>query len=495
MSRSAKVGRAHGSVTAIFATVLVLVALYGCERSPEQPNIVLITVDTLRADRLAPYGYDKVETAAITRLAGEGILYERAFADTPWTLPSLSSVLTGKYPTRHKVRSWNDRLGAGQLTIAEILKERGYATAAVVGSYPLDRYFGLAQGFDHYDDEMSIALYEGTPPKFAAPSARTDQPADDSRQARESWQAQRETHNAYRTDREVADKAIEWLEANRDTPFFLWVHFFGPHEKGKRADLPPEELAEHIAQQVARYDGDVEDTDRQVGRFLDALRGDRRFPFTAVILHSDHGQSLNEHGIFGHGFDLFDTTVHVPLIIRLPAGQRAGTRVPHLVRNLDIFATVLELTRAPAETWDSRSLLQQSPPDENHAYMETHNLMGLTERDVDTGGATRRVGTVLRGVRNQRRKLIAHVPELVMDENRGLPLPAEVAEEQTLLYLYESEQDRNEYRNFAEQRPNQTRQLRALLERHVDVPDIEATSPDDLDDAAKERLRSLGYQP
>jgi arylsulfatase A-like enzyme len=478
-------------VRSLWAATLAIV-LFACT-SPERPNIVLITVDTLRADRLTPYGYEAIQTPAIAALADDGIVFEKAFADTSWTLPSLSSVMTGKYPTRHRVRTWNDKLRPEHDTLAEILKNQGYRTAAIVGSYPLDRYFGLDQGFDHYDDTMTVGLYEGdtppaTSPEFAPPTSPEE---------REIWQLNRERHNAYRTDGQVADAAIHWLGENPARPFFLWVHFFGPHEKGKRQGLDPEAVEAHIQKQIDRYDSDVAEMDREVGRFLDALREDPRFATTAIVFHSDHGQSLNEHGLFGHGFDLYDPSVKVPLLVRLPGGDRAGQRVPHIVRNLDIFATVLDIARADGETWDSRTLFAPPAADGNHVYMETYHTVGLTQREVEINGRRRKVGSILRGVRTDRRKLIAHEPALGPTEDPGDPLPPEyIASDAVVkLFLFDFEGDPNEHRNLVAQRKNQTAHLHGLLRSHEDEGTDSAADPAGLDEAAKERLRSLGYQP
>lgn len=474
---------------------LTAIVLLGCRSTPERPNLVLITVDTLRADRLSPYGYDKVETPAIARLAREGILFERAIADASWTLASLSSVMTGKYPTRHLVRSWDDRLHEDHLTLAEILRSRGYVTAAIVGSYPLDRYFGLAQGFDHYDDAMTTALFEhGT--EVGAPTPRTDpiDPGGMTRADRMAWQVNRELSNAYRDDADVADQAIEWLANNRSTPFFLWVHFFGPHEKNKRLTTDLEEYKKMVDALIARYDGDVEEMDRHVGRFLEVLRNDERYTNTAVIFHSDHGQSLREHGIFGHGYDLYDSSVHVPMIVRLPNGKRAGQRVTGIVRNLDIFATALDLTGSDAEFWDSQPLLTARADADRHVYMETHHAIALFAKPVEVEDRTRKVGKLLRGIRTDNHKLILQEPALTGDEDRSDALPPEFVEQGIKLFLYDVDADSGERRNLADKDADRAQALRALLESHRDESDAGA-APAELDETAKERLRSLGYLP
>lgn len=493
-SQSSRNSRCRAAAAlAAFALAVGCTLLGACRSEPSKPaNVVLITVDTLRADRLSPYGYE-IDTVAIADLAARGIVYEKAFADTSWTLPSLSSVMTGTYPSVHGVRSWNDTLGEEQETIAELLRRHGYATAAIVGSYPLDRYFGFAQGFDHYDDEMTHALFADSEAKTTGiPEA----PSDASDQARNEWRLLREKSNAYRTDREVADTAIAWLERNRQEPMFLWVHFFGPHEKGKRLDVEAEQKKAQLDAQIARYDPDVEEMDRQVGRLLAALRADPRYPNTAVLFHSDHGQSLKEHGLFGHGFDLYDTTVHVPLIVRLPHDRDAGERVARLVRNLDIFATVLELAGidAPGER-ASRSLLAENPDDENHAYLETHAVLAFSARKALVGDRERNVGQILRGTRTDDFKLISREPFLAGGEDPGDPLPDAYLESNTALQLFDHRSDREEKKDVAGDHPDETAQLRELLDTHDAGRSESGGDSGELSESARERLRSLGYNP
>ncbi len=464
-------------------------------RPAEPANVVLITVDTLRADRLNPYGYAEIQTPAIARLAEEGIVFEKAFADTSWTLPSLSSVMTGKYPSEHRVRSWHDTLKDREQTLAEKLKAAGYHTAAIVGSYPLDRHFGLDQGFDHYDDTMTQSLFVAEDGRPVAQERQPDRAPQGSRLDFSKWQMSRERGNAYRTDEEVATAAIHWLEDNPESPIFLWVHFFGPHEKGKHAHVAPEDRKADTERQIARYDPDVEAMDRQVGRFLDRLRADPRFKDTAIIFHSDHGQTLKEHMLFGHGFDIFDTTVHVPLIVRLPDARRSGSRVKHLVRNLDIFTTILGLAQLEIPTEiASRDLLHTLPEPDNHAYLETHHPMAFSVRPVQVGDRERKVGQILRGIRTDDTKLISHQPFLAPSEDRSVPLDESFVTAGTRINLYDPARDPVESKNLAPNRAHEVARLRALLNRYDDGSGASAEEAD-LSEAARERLRSLGYQP
>ncbi len=480
-----------------FAYWIVLACLVaGCSSdAPTLPrrrhNIVLITVDTLRADRLTPYGYDKIDTPAIEQLAREGILFEKAFADTSWTLPSLSSVMTGQYPTSHRVRSWNNRLEDSHHTVAEILKAQGYKTAGIVGSYPLDRYFGLGQGFDYYDDKMTQALFADAAPRDPAKPTKQLAP-DASAKHRAIWQMTREKTNAYRTDTEVADAAIEWLRENQAEPFLLWVHFFGPHEKGKRTGLEKGEREAHIAEQIARYDPAVAEMDTQVGRLLGELRKSPTSTNTAIIFHSDHGQSLKEHGWFGHGMDLFDTNVHIPLIVRLPGADRAGERIQHVVRNLDIFATILDLANLPPEKVESQSLLATNPRRSPHAFVETYHTLSLFSRKADVDGRERRVGTILHGLRTADAKLVRSIPALAPSEDSADPLPPDYVSQGTSTQMFDMKSDPGETRNQASKEADRLNAMIQLLQDHQ-TTGSENHPRHQLDEAAKERLRSLGY--
>lgn len=463
----------------------------GCGSSAsEAPSMILITVDTLRADRLNPYGYEKIATPAINRLASEGILFEQAFADVSWTVPSIASVMTGKYPVEHGVRTWHDRLGEEHMTLAELLEERNYSTAAIVGSYPLDRGFGFSQGFHHYDDEMNAPLVAGQEGPLPKPEW-----FDGSVREKNLWQRAREGNDAYRSDDQVADRAIAWLNENAESRFFLWVHFFGPHEKVKsRHRLPPGERKAHIQKQIARYDPDVEFMDRQVGRLLERLRSDPRTEDAVILFHSDHGQSLNEHGLFGHGADLYDTCAHVPLIVRLPRAERAGERVPHLVRNLDIFPTVLRLAGIPVPAATAgRDLLAPGASSHDHVYLETYHSLGVWDRDVEVQGQTLRVATVSMGLRTRDWKLITYQPAAASTENKIGSLPEAFVAERRQTQLFHLPGDADEKRNLARDQPDRVRQMLATVESYADRAASAPRQGRRLDESAKERLRALGY--
>jgi choline-sulfatase len=272
-------------------------------------NIILVTIDTLRADRLACYGYPKIATPNLDQLAAKGVLFENAVTQTPLTPPSHASMFTGKYPHMHGVRGTGGFvLDSSQLTLAEILKDKGWQTAAFVGAPVLKKMFGLNQGFDVYDDRMP----EPDPRKSTLenPSLRAG---------------------------EVVDRAIGWLERQPgSTPFFLWVHVYDPH-------APFDPPAPFDRQYSGRpYDGEVAYTDREMGRLFEAVARKSPADKTVLLVLSDHGESLGEHGEFSHGVFLYDSTLKIPWLMVAP-GVPAGKRVAEQVRTIDLLPTVLAL--------------------------------------------------------------------------------------------------------------------------------------------------------
>jgi len=427
-----------------------------------RPNIVLITVDTLRADRVNPYGYEAIRTPAIQQLADEGVVFEKAFCDTTWTIPSVASTMTGKYPVEHGVRTPFDRLAQGETTLAELLRSHGYRTAAIVGSFPVDHRFGFDQGFDSYDDETSR-------PYVAAerPEPVKDEWFDGTRHERLQWYEQRMQGDAYRSDAEVADRVLGWLDANHEAPVFLWIHFFGPHQKPARTPQPTDPRERRIAMSEA-YDRDVEDMDHHVGRVLARIRAHDSLNEAVIVFHSDHGETLVEHARPGHGNDLYETTAHIPLIVRLPHGERAGERVSHLVRNIDIFPTVLGLAGIPVPPGlPGQDLLTRHDDDRTHAYLEARLLRSLT------------------GIRTPQWKLIVHGAERSFRGNRSPP--------SRKIELYDLADDPGELRDVASAEPGRVAAMLEVLRAYPQRAASPTPSVGELDREARDKLRALGY--
>jgi arylsulfatase A-like enzyme len=475
-----------------FSCLMLLCALLalpgGCDRTPtDRPNIALITVDTLRPDHLGPYGYEEIETPAVQKLAEEGILFENAFCDVTWTIPSVASIMTGKYAVEHGVRTIYNRLSDDEVTLAEILKAHGYRTAAFVGSAPVDHRFGFSQGFDLYDDDMTTPYLLGK----AAEPAR-DEWFDAGPPYRLRWTVARLKTTGYRPDDLVANEATDWLRSDPHEPFFLWVHFLGPHEKiprtpkGSEASLSPADIYDRDA-----YDLDVTAVDRQVGRVLSAIRRAASPENTVVVFHSDHGQTFFEHRTPGHGFDVYDTTARIPLIVRLPGRERASERVTRLVRNVDIFPTLLSLAgvRDLPEV-SGRDLLAIRAARPDHTYLESYRIaFSPLTSVVEQDGVKRRVVWGHRGIRTPRWKLIVREPvtadrgklQVLQGRNPWGPL----------VELYDLSADPREQRNVAPAEPKRVAEMRAILDSYGSGSPTE--SVEDLDEATRERLRSLGY--
>jgi len=324
-----------------FAAVAACALVAACSSTKSEPpsqtavarNLVIITIDTLRADHVGAYGYKQAHTPTLDRLAHDGVLFSRAYATAPITLTSHASLMTGRYPAGHGARHNGMRIDLKTPTLADTLSRAGFATGAFIAAYPLDRRFGLIKGFQTYGDRMP-------PPK-------------DGRAVNE------------RPGREVVDDAIAWLRSHGDQRFFLWVHLFEPHAPyGNPADTRG-----LTAEQ--RYDEEVTEADRQAGRLLDALASRREQ--TLVVAASDHGEAFGEHGEIGHSIFVYDTTLRVPLIFAGP-GISAGRTIGDRVALIDVASTVVRLLGIAAfdtDGVDLRPAFNGAPLPERDLYAES----------------------------------------------------------------------------------------------------------------------------
>lgn len=314
------------------AALLAAVALAACG-GKAGPPVVLITLDTTRADALGCLGAGSPSsTPALDRLASQGILFERAYTVAPQTQPAHASMLTGLYPPRHGLRqNGGERLADSASTLAEVARERGYQTAAFLGSSVLDRAAGLARGFDVYDCPSGEGL-DGL------------------------------------AGRAVVERGIRWLErAGRDSrPIFLWVHLFDPHFPYSAARVGMEEGSREA------YLADVAEMDGAVALLVEALEDAALLEQAVVLVVGDHGESLGEHGEQTHGAFCYDATLRVPMILRLPGGRRSGERSRATVSVVDVFST---LARAMGERLPQDSagldLADADPPNERGVYFES----------------------------------------------------------------------------------------------------------------------------
>ncbi len=406
-------------------------------------NVVLVTIDTLRADRLSSYGSTQVSTPEIDRLAEEGIRFSNAASTVPFTLPAHSSMMTGTYPPFHGVRENVGYALDGRLpTLAERLSEGGWTTGGFVSAFVLDSKWGIARGFENYYDNFDL-------------------------------DGERNLGAVQRSGVDTLAAAVEWLDdevlprnsAEADgSPFFLWYHMFEPHDPY----TPPEPFKTQYASRP--YDGEVAYTDAIIGQLRAALEDRDLLDSTLLILTADHGEGLGQHGEGFHGFFIYDSTVRVPLIVRLPGGALGGRVVDDVVSHVDLMPTILEATgQPPVESAQGRSLLDlvlEAPKEagNNADGVYTESLYPL----LHYGWAP------LRTLRTARYKFI------------DAPQPE----------LYDLLEDPNEELNIFRRERNVARDLgdrldtmRAAIEREDDAQ----TAAPEIDAETLEQLRALGY--
>ncbi len=398
----------------------------------DELNLVVITLDTTRADHLGAYGSKTARTPHLDRLAQEGVLFEQAMTTAPLTLPAHSSMFTAKFPPEHGVRdNGGFFLGPEQETLAEVLKARGYATGGFVAAFVLDSKWGIDQGFETYVDDFDSSLSR----------------------SKSAGEIQR------RGD-EVVDKALPWLESVADRRFFAFLHFYDPHAP---YDPPEPFRSQHPGRP---YDGEIAFTDAQVGRVIEFLEQRGLLEKTVVMVLGDHGESLGEHGENQHGFFIYEAAARVPFIVRAPFEVGRGRRVQDPVRVVDLMPTALELLGAPAPTGvPGRSLTPLIA-----GAVPTLDLEGYAEAMYPL----HHYGwSELRALRAGRYKLIdAPRPELFDLEND----PGE------LRNLFE------ERRALGERMVGRMRELEAALEAAKTEQ-----APVDVDPEVRARLAALGY--
>ena len=397
---------------------------------PDQLNVLVMTLDTTRWDRIGAYGDTSAMTPNLDRLAGEGVLFEQAISAVPLTLPAHSTLFTGLLPPRHGVRDNGGYiLDPKHRTLATTLKATGRATGAFVGAFVLDAKFGLDAGFDTYYDKFDL-----------------------------SRQRSISLGSIARRAGEVVENAIPWLDEHANRPFFAWLHFYDPHSPYE----PPEPFLSRFRDRP--YAGEIAYVDSQVGRVLQWLETRRLSDRTIVVVIGDHGESLNEHGEGTHGLFIYESTTRVPFIVRTPYELPRGQRIKSTVRSEDVMPTVLELVGTrPPDGIQGRSLaplLAGGAADLNlDAYSESlyaRNHYGWSE---------------LRALRSGRFKYIATTrPE-----------------------LYDLERDPREERNLFDERRSLADRMAQELDRLTAESGSETGGPSAVDPETRERLAALGY--
>jgi choline-sulfatase len=312
----------------VFLLAAVSPGVGQAQKKATQPEVFLITIDTLRADHVHCYGYESIQTPALDGLAKDGIRFTQAFTPSPITNTSHTSILTGLLPSTHGVTDFAVPLAPTHPTLAELLKKSGYHTAAFIGAVILDSKTlapGLDRGFDFYDN-------------FPAQS-----------QTKSRW------GRVERRGADVIQHAQNWMAAHPAGPHFLWIHLYDPHDPYE----PPPPFSQTYKDRL--YDGEIAYADSVLAGFVAYLKKTGHYDNALIVVVGDHGEGLGEHGEDSHGIFLYDSTTHVPLIVKPPSKLRAGSPAEKIVktqvRTLDIFPTVIDwLHIPPPERLDGESL-------------------------------------------------------------------------------------------------------------------------------------------
>lgn len=420
----------------------------------EQPNILIMICDAVRPDHLGCYGYPASISPNVDKIASEGVVFLSAITPAPYTLPAMASLMTSNRPFMHGARQVfidppegrtpvegsdcaDVPLADSKTTLAEILKERGYATAAFVSTSMLDSVFGMDQGFDTYDDE------------FEGPERRADL---------------------------TSRKVLGWLEKNANRKFFLWVHYYDPHIPydppppfDKIHDLSEDASDRERSRKAALYDGEIAFMDKQIGLLMSRLETLGLNDRTIVVILSDHGEHLGErNGYFGHGTWLYDRTLKIALIIKYRRLMNEGKKITGLVRTIDIAPTLVDiLGLPPPEGAEGVSLL---PMMMNRPHREIASVYSESDAThfAQPGGR-------LRSIRTSRWKYI-YAPGGDKDE------------------LYDLLEDPGESNNIKDLHKDLCDRFRNdILALIKDAPPLDASNLPEIPDDLKEKLKSLGY--
>jgi arylsulfatase A-like enzyme len=469
----------------IGAAVVCLAAVTACGREPSAPpNIVLVVLDTVRADRLSCYGYHRPTSPRIDGLCARGIRFDRASSTSTWTLPAHASIFTGLYPVEHGATQENTNLGTGPATLAEILSDHGYATLGISANPIVSREAGMARGFDRFE---------------------------------ETWREARRGRESGGDAHPNLDAAAKLLETVPE-PFFLFVNFIEAHAPY----TPPEPLRSSFLSDGATpellqaaaavstpsfylepdavtdetfavlsdlYDGEIAHIDGLVGRLVEMLEASGQLERTVLVITSDHGENLGEHRHYRHVFSLYGTTVRVPLIIVLPDGEGAGQVRGEPVSLVDLFATLLARAGVESPSATGRDLLaEDAPGDTRPIFAEYYFPL----QALEMFGAP--------ALEDPRKPLAPYLRRLRSVEHGGMRL---IWSSDGQHELFNRDRDPHERQDVAGQPwvAERERRLHGLLDDLVNraggprpLPEAGATSGlSDVDPESAERLRELGY--
>lgn len=316
---------------------------------PKRPYVLLIGIETLRADHVGCIGYSRNTTPTLDAIAKEGVVFSKAMATASWTMPAVMSVLTSLYPEVHGTTNYDRKLPEDVITLAEVLRENGYKTVAFVSNPTLDGRHGFCRGFDLYDDFSVWLDFVGLGKHVVGPNAAPNP----------------DVHQTL-TNEPLTRVALRWIERHHQEPFFMFVFYFDPHydyippppfdtmfdpnydgsvdgrgivEEPRRSNRPPQRDLDHI---IALYDGEIRYTDTCISKLLDAFDKFGILDESFVIIFGDHGDEFYEHGRTGHAHTLYNELIHIPLILRWPSNILKGKRIGALASQVDIMPTILD---------------------------------------------------------------------------------------------------------------------------------------------------------
>jgi arylsulfatase A-like enzyme len=420
---------------ALIPIVLAVAALLACDPAAKRPNVLFISIDTLRADHLGTYGWKLPTSPNLDAFAAKSVVFENAQSASSWTLPSLASLMTSLQESTHRCEKDAARLDPSYTTMAEILRDSGYDTAFVASHLFLNAGHGLQQGFTRVDtrilqDEMAI------------------------------------------TSPAITDWGVQWLEdkaaVHDHVPWCLWLHYFDPHAPY----LLHEGISEKFGteQDVDKYDGEIAFTDQYLGRLLETFERLGFAKDTIVVIVADHGEEFGEHGHHGHGYDLHEEVVHVPFVLRVPGF--APRRVPGVVPTVDLMPTLLELCGAHSDR-----------------EIEGRSLAPILRGEEDPSAPKREAFSEVRWKFGDDLASLRRGPWKYIAGRRG---------EETVELLFDHGADPGETQNVLAQHADVAAELRIALQARLDRAralgaGYERQAISDLTPAEQERLRGLGY--
>lgn len=431
----------------------------GKPSNDQKMNVLLITLDTLRADHLGCYGYSKNTSPTLDALATTSIVFDHAIAQSAITPVSHASIMTGLYPYNHNLRSLHGGVGYqlpdSRLTLAELMEANGYATGGFVSAFPVTKHYGLHQGFETWDeefqkkDEIKILTEQGIV----------------------------NTGTAQRACDVTTEKAITWLRHHAEMPFFAWIHYFDVHDP---ILLPPDEYIKRFYPKSRNkpdilrsvYDAEIAFMDDQINLILKEMEDLNIRENTILAVLSDHGEGLGDHNWWGHSI-LYQEQIRLVFILSIP-GRKESIRVSSLVRSIDLVPTIIELLNLniPAENdFDGKSLLEmidRSTAQPRIAYSESIN-------DLTAYYDSQMQNESLYAISDGRWKLILHREK---SKDKGVE-------------LFDLQSDPHELTDLSEKYPEVSTQLRNQLDKMQGI--VQDPPRPALDEKTKERLKSLGY--